>query len=750
VLKNHYRLISTLGQGGFGVVYEALDMHQNQRRCAIKRVAFTTLAEKQQIENEANILKHHAPLFRFVPDLYDFWSDPTHTYLVMECIDGPTLDQTTVPWQAPAVESFLHTMLKYLDRLHNANTIHRDLKPWNIKRTPQGRYVLLDFGIAKHESSTITAARGMGTVNYAPPEQVQGLSTDQRSDLYSLAATAYFLLTGVAPFQARMDAGGILPPPAQRIKGVSPHLDRAIMRMLAHAADDRPPHALAALDLLDDNVLSTIKLPTAGAGQSHKMGQGSSQASPLGGGIPTAAGQAIASYPFAPVPPMPASPTAQTNRIAIAPPTQKLAWRVFMIVALLVIPLIFATSVGVSWLVSRGDTQATLPTPSRVGGVIQRSTPIITTSAITATHVPNTPIPQAAVGQQASYPTNTPPPPTSNGNVTVTTVAETKDARQAEVADYWAAYDRAVEQSDWQAAIAELEMIISIVGETPAAADYPSPPYDVRMSEVSLLLADARLTFGSRLQHNGWLDEAEAQFTAVVQASGLAATQQAAATRALQLLGEARSLWQTVNLAWDQAHWQMALDALYQLQALEGFGDHALDPQDRQYTVAELIAMAKRFFGNEEPKMTNTPLPPTATPTPQTVPSHTATPTVITAIPLPTSPITTPVGGITVIPITPIVLPTNSTPPQFTITPILQPTYSLSPQPTDNIPSTPVPEATMPTDEPTGAPDLPTPDPTEHTPVAPEPTSVPMVTAFPTVVPTDIPEPYPDGSSTEI
>ncbi len=744
LLENRYRLISTLGQGGFGVVYEALDRQHNQRRCAIKRIEVKTLSEKQQIENEANILKQHAPHFRFVPDLYDFWSNPTHTYLVMECIDGSTLDQTPMPWKPAEVEHFLRTLLKHLTSLHAANTIHRDLKPWNITLTPQGRYVLLDFGIAKHESGTITGARGMGTINYAPPEQVQGLPTDQRSDLYSLAATAYWLLTEKSPNQARMDAGGTTPHPSQLVAGVPPHLDIAIMRMLEQAPEDRPQHAKAALELLDGNVLPTIQLPIGAT-----VGQGvSAQRSPSASGMPIPAGyaggqQAVVANPFTPLPPMPSSPSAQTRSLsgnpstaatsAVAtPPTQRLAWRVFMLVALLIIPLVFAASVGIWWMVSSGNTaNQTVHNPTQMAGgavLLASPSPSPTESTPTATHtpIPTPDQPSTQATTQASPPTNTPVPEGNGG-----------DNQQAELAHYWQTYDQAIGQNDWLAAIPPLEQIINIAGPIPAAADYPSPPYDARMGEVAMLLAEARLNAGYDLQQDGLLDEAAAQYAMVLQSPGVSATLREQATAAAQRLEEARVLWQTVNTAWDDRYWESAQAALLELQGLDGFGDHALDPADRMFTVAQLLSMVERFLANEQPAPTDTPVQPTATSTPQVVPSDTATPT-ITPTPQPTFSPTIPVVEATFIPvpITPIILPTLSKSPQTTTTPILHPT----PQPTSSS-DTMLPSATKRAADPPIVPSSPSPEPTN--PPLPTSTPLPTDTPLPTATPTDTAVPYP-------
>ncbi|NJK78454.1 MAG: serine/threonine protein kinase [Chloroflexaceae bacterium] len=249
ILQERYQIVCVLGQGGFGVVYEALDVRLN-RRCAIKRVTATSLAEQQLIQNEADILARHASNFGFMPTIYDVWVEQAQTYMVMEYIDGPSLDQTTLPWHPAQVREFLIEMLVNLSRLHAVHIIHRDIKPQNIKYTPQGRhiYMLLDFGLARQ--GTAMSVKAMSP-DYAPPEQVQGLPTDARSDLYSLAATAYHMLTGQAPLQARIQAGGYLPPPHQFSHATPPALEHALLKMLEPEPDKRPLHARAALALLD-------------------------------------------------------------------------------------------------------------------------------------------------------------------------------------------------------------------------------------------------------------------------------------------------------------------------------------------------------------------------------------------------------------------------------------------------------------------------------------------------------------------
>lgn len=249
ILQQRYRLLRVLGQGGFGLVYEADDMRLN-RRCAIKRVSASSLAEQKLIRNEVDILAHHASRLAFIPTIHDVWVDQNQTYIVMEYIGGPTLDQVEERWTAERVEEFLRVMLNSLSQLHAVGIIHRDLKPLNIKYTPQGRcpYMLLDFGIAKQGAATSVRAL---SPDYAPPEQMQGIATDARSDLYSLAATAYHLLTGRSPLRERVQSGGHLSPPSQFAPDTSPILEQTLLLMLEQDQQKRPPDAEAALALLN-------------------------------------------------------------------------------------------------------------------------------------------------------------------------------------------------------------------------------------------------------------------------------------------------------------------------------------------------------------------------------------------------------------------------------------------------------------------------------------------------------------------
>jgi serine/threonine-protein kinase len=126
--------------------------------------------------------------------------------------------------------------------------LHRDIKPSNIKLTPRGVVKLVDFGLVKlvqpDESRTVTVVQGRGTVAYTPLEQYGGDTghTDTRSDVFSLGATLYHLLTGQTPADAkqRFLKPGTLTPPRDINKRISPHVERAMLAAMAQHPNDRP------------------------------------------------------------------------------------------------------------------------------------------------------------------------------------------------------------------------------------------------------------------------------------------------------------------------------------------------------------------------------------------------------------------------------------------------------------------------------------------------------------------------------
>src|SRR2546423_2630178 len=260
ILQGRYRVVRQLGQGGMGAVYEAIDQRLDTV-VALKETLFTDERLRKQFEREARLLArlHHQAL----PRVSDHFSENDGQFLVMQYIPGEDLfemqSRRNGAFPQEDVLRWADQLCDALDYLHTQDPqiIHRDIKPQNLKLTARGQIILLDFGLAKGSAGQLsvvtTSASIFGyTPNYAPLEQVQGLGTDARSDLYSLSATLYHLLTNVKPPDALSRAAAIVNgqpdplAPANQVGGqVSAAVAAALNRGMAQKRDDR--YASAAL-----------------------------------------------------------------------------------------------------------------------------------------------------------------------------------------------------------------------------------------------------------------------------------------------------------------------------------------------------------------------------------------------------------------------------------------------------------------------------------------------------------------------
>jgi len=246
LLHKRYRIVEILGQGGMGSVYRAVDENLGVD-IALKENLFTTDEYARQFRLEAVILANlrHPNLPR-VSD--HFVLGEQGQYLVMDFIDGEDLRQrmeragTISEEEAIMIGAAMCDALAYL-HTRKPPILHRDIKPGNVKITPDGHIFLVDFGLAKvvqGSQATTTGARAM-TPGYSPPEQYGTARTDPRTDIYSLGATLYAALTGIIPEDglARAMDNAQLTPLRKRNNKISRRFASAIEQAMAIDPADR-------------------------------------------------------------------------------------------------------------------------------------------------------------------------------------------------------------------------------------------------------------------------------------------------------------------------------------------------------------------------------------------------------------------------------------------------------------------------------------------------------------------------------
>ncbi len=247
VIHGRYQVITFLRQGGMGAVYEAMDITLNVR-CALKEMvpypgtlgtALHQLHEQFQQEAQLLAMLRHPNL----PRVTDHFEEDGNVYLVMDFIYGKRLDEVIAQKRKLTEDEVLgwaRQLMQVLAHCHEQGVIHRDVKPQNVVITWQGRAMLVDFGLAKlvdpNDPRTRTVMRGLGTPEYAPPEQYNAKKgyTDARTDVYALGATLYHALTGEAPptVTERIVEPKSLVPVRQRRDDVSEVTEQVLMKAM--------------------------------------------------------------------------------------------------------------------------------------------------------------------------------------------------------------------------------------------------------------------------------------------------------------------------------------------------------------------------------------------------------------------------------------------------------------------------------------------------------------------------------------
>lgn len=262
LIQDRYRVEKVLGKGGFGATYLVEDLKIKGKRRALKEIPEAFFDDKEV--DLLGRLRHTA-----IPDVTDQFTCGEMRYLVLQfggkstlasrCRDcgGKVPLTTALPWMRQLCEvlAYLHSQ--------NPPIIHRDLKPENVLLDDDDHIMLIDFGIAKaSEPATTTRllARAF-THGFSPPEQVLGVGTEARSDIYSFGATFYYLLTGQVPPAAHERlTGKALPIPSALAANLGPDVDRILISTLNLNIDQRPASVRglgAMLQLLDRQLPAT-------------------------------------------------------------------------------------------------------------------------------------------------------------------------------------------------------------------------------------------------------------------------------------------------------------------------------------------------------------------------------------------------------------------------------------------------------------------------------------------------------------
>jgi serine/threonine-protein kinase len=258
-----YRIIEQVGEGAMGVVYRATDPVLN-RTVAVK-VMCDAIARDDDLRGRflreaqaAGSLQHPN-----VITIYDFGEVDGHLFIAMEFVEGEDLDKLLAKEVALSPVDKLDIIIDVLSGLayaHKRGIVHRDIKPANIRIDDEGRARLMDFGIARISSSSLTRTGVMvGTPAYMAPEQIVGGETVPASDLFSVGTVLYELLTGSKPFQGESIQSVMYqivshdPPPLNSAKlGLPPILDTIANRALAKDVENRYSSALEMANALTE------------------------------------------------------------------------------------------------------------------------------------------------------------------------------------------------------------------------------------------------------------------------------------------------------------------------------------------------------------------------------------------------------------------------------------------------------------------------------------------------------------------
>ncbi len=253
-----YDIVSVLGEGAMGVVYEGLDTRLH-RKVAIKRILKSALDSDSAKEYSTRFAREAQAVARLnhpnIVQVFDYAEEGDVAYIVMEFVRGKELKTFFDAKERFALKEVVHIMGELCDALHfahSANIVHRDIKPANVMIDHEGRVKLTDFGVTRFtdpdrtQTDKTQAGAIVGTPAYMSPEQIQGETLDRRTDIFSAGVILYEFLTGGKPFTGQgawTIAKKILQdepaPPSTVDKTIAPVYDTIVAKALAKNIDAR-------------------------------------------------------------------------------------------------------------------------------------------------------------------------------------------------------------------------------------------------------------------------------------------------------------------------------------------------------------------------------------------------------------------------------------------------------------------------------------------------------------------------------
>ena len=272
LLASRFRLVRSIGDGGIGVVWLAEDTQLNDELVACKILRDEYRGRRECVADlKREILLTRKLRHPNILALHAFWETDECVFLTMEFIDGvnlsTALDERGAPFGLSEALPWLIDIAGALDSAHEHGVLHRDVKPANMLLGPHGSVKLGDFGIARSQYSQdeVSGRTTQGTIYFMSPEQIANGPADPRSDLYSLAASAYQLLSGAPPFCEGEVLAQIQVRPPTPIPLLSESVNRELLRALSKAPDKRHSSCLEfvqALECAADSSVVASRRPT--------------------------------------------------------------------------------------------------------------------------------------------------------------------------------------------------------------------------------------------------------------------------------------------------------------------------------------------------------------------------------------------------------------------------------------------------------------------------------------------------------